>query len=147
MTLVEESPNPDDLQVIRDGLTAYNLQFATDAQYRSLNIFLRTVDGRVTGGLVGKTSWGWLYVSLLWVDEALRGTGYGSQMLEMAEEEALQRGCHHVYLDTHDFQAPGFYENQGYSLWGTLDNLPIGHKRYFYQKELASFRDAHAHTE
>ncbi len=132
----EESPIADDLQIIRDGLTAYNLQFVPDAQYQPLNIFLRAADGRVLGGLIGNTYWGWLYVSLFWLDENLRGGGNGAEMLAMAEQEALRRGCRQAHLDTLDFQAPVFYEKQGYNLWGTLDDLPSGHKRLFYQKEL-----------
>jgi len=132
----EESPSPDDIQIIRDGLTTYNLQYASDAQYKSLNIFLRAANGTVTGGLIGNTSWGWLYVYLFWVDENVRRNGYGGEMLAMAEQEALCRGCHHAHLDTLDFQSPLFYEKQGYTLWGVLDDHPSGHKRYFYQKEL-----------
>lgn len=133
---LEEVPSPDDIQIIRDGLTAYNLQFASDAQYKPLHLFLRAADGRVTGGLIGNTSWGWLYVYLFWVDEGVRRSGYGGEMLTMAEQEALRRGCHHAHLDTLDFQAPLFYEKHGYNLWGVLDDHPPGHKRYFYQKEL-----------
>ena len=59
-------------------------------------------------------------------------------MLAMAEQEALRRGCHHAHLDTLDFQAPAFYEKLGYTLWGTLEDLPLGHQRYFYQKELSA---------
>ena len=132
----EEFPSLDDIQIIRDGLTSYNLKFASDAQYKSLNIFLRAADGTVTGGLIGNTSWGWLYVSLFWVNETVTRSGYGGEMLEMAEQEALRRGCHHVHLDTLDFQSPLFYEKQGYTLWGELDDHPSGHKRSFYQKEL-----------
>jgi GNAT superfamily N-acetyltransferase len=134
----EESPDPNDLQIIRDGLTAYNLQFVPDAQYKPLNIFLRAADGRVLGGLVGNTYWDWLYISLFWLDESVRRGGYGREMLARAEKEALRRGCHHAHLDTLDFQAPAFYEKQGYSLWGTLNDLPVGHKRIFFWKELSA---------
>jgi len=138
---MEENPAPDDLQMIRDGLTDYNLHYVPDAQYQPLNIILRDVDGCVIGGLIGNTYWGWLYVSLFWLDESARRNGIGSRMLAMAEQEALRRGCHHAHLDTLDFQAPAFYEKRGYTLWGTLDDLPSDHKRYFYRKEL---RTAHA---
>lgn len=132
----EESPVSDDVQAICDGLTAYNLQFVPDANYQPLNIFLRGSDGHVFGGVIGNTYWGWLHVSLFWLDESVRGNGNGRKMLRLAEQEALRRGCQHVHLDTLDFQAPAFYEKQGYKLWGTLDNLPLGHQRLFYQKEL-----------
>ena len=133
---LEEASNPADVQAVEDGLLVYNLQFTSDPQYKPLNIFLRDADGKVRGGLIGNTYWGWLYVSLFWLDENARRDGNGRHMLAMAEEEARQRGCHHAHLDTHDFQAPAFYEKQGYTLWGRLDDLPPGHTRYFYWKEL-----------
>ncbi len=137
----EASPDPDDVQIIRDGLTAYNLQFVSDAQYQPLNIIIRDANDRVIGGLVGNTYWGWLYISLFWVAEHVRQSGNGSKMLAMAEEEAFRRGCRHVHLDTLDFQAPGFYEKHDYVSWGILDDLPIGHKRIFYRKELRDSND------
>jgi GNAT superfamily N-acetyltransferase len=133
---LDETPNSDDLQIIRDGLTAFNLQFVPDAQHKLLNIFLRASDGAVTGGLVGRTYWGWLYVSLFWLDESVCGRGFGKKMLHMAEEEALRRGCTRAHLDTLDFQALQFYEKQGYCVFGTLEDLPHGHKRHFLQKVL-----------
>jgi hypothetical protein len=39
-------------------------------------------------------------------------------------------------LDTFDFQARGFYERNGYELFGTLDDCPPGHKRYYLKKAL-----------
>jgi hypothetical protein len=52
-----------------------------------------------------------------------------------AEEEAIRRGCCHAYLDTFDFQAPGFYRKLGYSEWGVLEDFPPGHQRIFLKKD------------
>ena len=65
-----------------------------------------------------------------------RGQGVGSQLLAMAEQEAVARGCHSAYLDTFSFQALPFYQKQGYEVFGTLDNYPGEHKRYFLRKQL-----------
>ena len=50
--------------------------------------------GHVLGGAYGDTHYGWLYLSLLWVDEALRGQGWGTRLVELFEAEAVTRGCH-----------------------------------------------------
>jgi len=76
--------------------------------------------------------------SLAWfgVAEPLRRKGIGRKLLIKAEEFAGQNGCDHIYLDTFDFQARGFYEKNGYHVFGTIENYPIGHQRYYLIKKL-----------
>ncbi len=132
----EENANSADKQKIEDGLKAYNRRFVPADNFRELNIFVSDKNGEVLGGLLGATYWGWLYVSMLWLDESLRGEGLGTQLLTMAEIEAENRGCQHAHLDTMDFQALPFYQKLGYTVFGQLDDLPLGHTRYFLQKKL-----------
>ena len=56
----------------------------------------------------------------------------------MQQGEAIARadGCVGVWLDTYEFQARGFYEKLGFDLFGTLDDHPIGQKRFFLRKQL-----------
>ena len=65
-----------------------------------------------------------------------QGQGTGRRILIAAEEEALRRGCRYAWLDTFSFQARGFYEKLGYSVFGTLEDYPAGHSRYFLRKTL-----------
>ncbi len=78
----------------------------------------------------------WLFVELLFVPDALRGRGVGSDLMTRAETEALTRGCHSAWLDTFEFQARGFYERLGYTCFGELPNYPAGAARYFMKKAL-----------
>jgi len=41
--------------------------------------------------VIGSTYWGWLLVQFLWVDERIRGRGYGRLLLTTAEREAMRR--------------------------------------------------------
>jgi hypothetical protein len=47
-------------------------------------------------------------------------------------------GCRKSWLDTFSFQAPGFYEKNGYVVFGELSEYSPGHKRYFLRKRLHS---------
>lgn len=132
-----DAPDPADAQFVRAGLDAYNVMHTGPINWRPLAIFVRDAGGAIAGGLLGCTYWGWLTVDILWIADALRGQGYGSRLLAMAEDEALRRGCRHAHLDTMDFQALPFYLARGYRLWGELQDLPAGHTRHFLQKELA----------
>ena len=75
-----------------------------------------------------------LHVDLLFVPEDLRRTGIGRRIMIDAEEEAIRRGCRGAWLDTYSFQARGFYERLGYAMFGTIENYPPGHSRFFLKK-------------
>jgi len=135
---VTASPDPADVQVVHEGLDAYNAAQGAPMDWVPLAIFVRDGLGNIAGGLTGGTFWGWLYISRLWIEESLRGQDYGSRLLAEAEQEAMQRGCHHACLDTHDFQALPFYEKHGYTGYGELKDLPVGHTRYSLAKKLGS---------
>ena len=49
---IEDTPNPDDLKTVRDGLSHFNLQYTHDDSYTPISIFLRDANGTVTGGLL-----------------------------------------------------------------------------------------------
>jgi GNAT superfamily N-acetyltransferase len=133
---VQDDLDPEDVEVVFQGLRAFNAGHAGPSDRKRLAVFLRGPDGRVAGGLVGETAWRWLYVDAFWIDEALRGQGHGRAMLGAAEERARARGCANAYLDTFDFQALPFYRKEGYELFGTLEGFPPGHRRYFLKKAL-----------
>lgn len=81
-------------------LIAFNQAKTGRSDHRPLIIAINDAEGRVIGGLWGRTVYDWLFVELLFVPEALRGRGVGSKLMKRAEEEALTRGCHSAWLDT-----------------------------------------------
>ncbi len=135
---ITDTPDPGDVQFIENGLSAYNLRHAPPENYQRLVVTLRADDGTLYGGIIGNTWWSWLRIDVLWVDEAVRDQNWGTRLMQAAEAEAIRRGCHHVFLDTMSFQALPFYLKLGYTIFGQLDDLPVGHSRYFLQKELSS---------
>ena len=126
-------------EALRNGilgpLVAYNQAKTGRDDPRPLIIALDDREGRVIGGLWGRTAYDWLFVELLFVPEALRGRGVGSEIMRRAEAEALMRGCHSAWLDTFEFQARGFYERIGYTCFAELPDYPVG-SRYFMKKTL-----------
>ncbi|MER7406579.1 GNAT family N-acetyltransferase [Streptomyces sp. NPDC000070] len=94
-------------------------------------------DGALAGGLVGYTWATWLHVTYLWVDERHRGRGMGARLLSEAEHIASrERGCHAARLETWDFQAPRFYEKQGYEVVCVVPDYPPGITEYTLTKRL-----------
>jgi len=92
--------------------------------------------GELEAGACGYTWGGCCHVSHLWVCEALRGRGVGSELLAAVERHARQKHCRLVLLSSHSFQAPGFYARRGYAQVARVDDHPIGHANIFYAKRL-----------
>ena len=132
----DDKPEQSAWGIIGRGISDYNRQQAGDDKAQRLCFVLYAPDQEIVGGVVGATYWGWLYIDLLWVKDELRGRGYGHRLLTHAEEEARQRGAKHAYLDTFSFQAPDFYRQHGYQVFGELADFPPGHQRYFLTKQL-----------
>jgi len=131
-----EKPDDSAWGVIGGGIHHYNIQKAGDGQGKQVCFILYAPNQEIAGGLIGETHWGWFYINLLFVKDELRGRGYGHRLLILAEDEARKRGAKNVYLDTFSFQAPDFYKQHGYQIFGELKDFPAGHQRYFLTKQL-----------
>ncbi len=136
-----DTPDPASRDVLLKNLVAYNDAQAGPLGWRMLALLVRNDSGEVTGGLWARTAFGWLFVELLFIPEDRRGGGLGTTLMQRAEEEAVRRGCRHAWLDTFSFQARGFYEKLGYRVFGTLEDYPVGHSRFFMSKSLAAPAD------
>jgi GNAT superfamily N-acetyltransferase len=132
----DRQPRAEDTAFLNERLREYNVKCSEEDHHQPFAIYVRDTDGGIAGGLLGGTYWGWLHIDILWLREDLRGQGYGQRLIAAAEAEARARGCRHAHVDTHDFQAPGFYEKLGYTKCYVFEDLPPGHRRIFYKKDL-----------
>jgi GNAT superfamily N-acetyltransferase len=99
-----------------------------------INLRASDGDGGFLGGLCGVVLQRWLYVRLLAVTPQARTLGVGRALMAGAEAEARRRGLVGVYLDTYDFQAPGFYEKLGYREFGRLPAAGGAPLRIYFAK-------------
>ncbi len=88
-------------------------------------------------GILGEICWNWLEIHTLMIDEYLRGLGYGSKLLLEIEQIAINNDCDFIKVDTLSFQALDFYQNHGYEIYGTLDNVGRDYKHYYLKKDLS----------
>lgn len=112
-------------QRLSDELDRFN-EAATpqSAPQRELTIEVRDTADELAAGLSGWT-WGTSAgIAMVWVREDLRRTGLGQQLLAGAEDEARSRGCEQVYVSSFTFQAPGFYERNGYVEFARQPGIP-----------------------
>jgi GNAT superfamily N-acetyltransferase len=139
-----DTPDPRSRHAILAPLVRFNGQQAGRPEdHRPLAMLLSHPDtGEVIGGLWGETMYSHLHVDLLFIPEPLRRTGIGRRLMGDAEAEAILRGCGGAWLDTFSFQARGFYERLGYALFGTIEDYPPGHRRFFMKKDLSAAEGA-----
>jgi GNAT superfamily N-acetyltransferase len=133
---IPDDPSPADREAVLAPLRAYNVAQAGDPRIRPVAILVTAEDGTSAGGLWGRIGYDWLFVELLAVPEAARGTGLGRALMQQAEAIAREAGCVGIWLDTYEFQARGFYEKLGFTLFGTLPDHPVGQRRFFLMKRL-----------
>ena len=139
IALIEPSSSPNssataEETAIYKNLKKFNVSKAGDSNSKPLVLAMKDEKDEVVAGLIGKTSWEWLFVEALWVHESMRGQDVGTELLNFAEAEARNRGCKFAHLDTFEFQALGFYKKRGYEKFGELADYPKGYSRYFLRK-------------
>jgi len=102
-------------QRLSDELDAVNAAATSGtAAARELTVRLVDADDDLVAGVSGWT-WGVAAgIGMTWVRADARGKGVGERLLADFEAEARARGCTHVFVTSFTFQAPGFYEKQGY---------------------------------
>ena len=129
-----------ELKTLDQAITDFNIRVAPGlprAEIHRLDFSVKNENGELLGGIQAYwVNWGILHIELICVFEAYRHQGIASNLLKHAEKIAKQNKCHIAHLDTFDFQAKDFYLKRGYVIFGTLENAPKGHSRYYMKKEL-----------
>ena len=82
-------------------------------------------DGELSGGISG---WTWQEaagIAMTWIRADQRGNGLGRELIAEFERSAAERGARRVFVTSFTFQAPGFYERQGYREIFRWDGVPV----------------------
>jgi GNAT superfamily N-acetyltransferase len=122
-------------KAVLDGLIRYNNEKMGKQKYKRLAISLRE-GNEIVGGIVGEVWTAVLFIQFFWLEQGLRGTGFGRKLITAIEDEARRFGAKRSYLDTMSFQAPGFYRICGYREFGSIEGYPGGVTRHWFTKTL-----------
>jgi N-acetylglutamate synthase-like GNAT family acetyltransferase len=122
-------------QQLEDRLYAFN-QEATGHWGGADLAFAVEEDGVLVAGLSGYVWGGIAEVKQLWVREDRRGHGLGLALLNRAIAAARAHGCRFLFLSTHSFQAPAFYEGLGFERIATIADKPLGHAEHWMRLAL-----------
>ena len=96
------------------------------------------IDGRIAGILRWNLFWQSLpFLDLIFLDEAVRGQGWGTEMMAHWETNMASQGFDHVLLSTQeDETSKFFYEKLGYTLCGSFLPPDQDAQELMYRKEL-----------
>ena len=114
-------------------LGEYNERFVSSVEDLSC---LAEENGVCLGGINAFRIDQLLLIDRVWVADDQRGKGLGARLLAAVEEKGRAGGAKWAELNTFGFQAPGFYEKQGYRLMGKLEKAVGEYAHFFYQKAL-----------
>jgi len=129
--------SPEAFKALEDGLNAFNqAQLQGEILSEPLGLVVRNETGKIVGGISGRFYLDTLHISIVWVDEALRGQGLGKTLMERAEQEGRTKGARYASLSTLSWQARPFYESQGWKILGEMPVLGGAQKRFYMWKAL-----------
>ncbi|MFY9284525.1 MAG: GNAT family N-acetyltransferase [Miniphocaeibacter sp.] len=137
---IDLNGNSDDKEYIHEKIIEYNKKYLSDEDIEFINedfcFTIKDEKGEIFGGISGKTKRQILFIDFLWINENIRKKGFGVKLIEEVENFAIKKKCKMIMVDTFSFQAPDFYKNLGYMVYGELEDLPEGYNHYFLYKRI-----------
>ena len=131
-----ENPNPDEVQILTNGLKAYAKQMRGFDSLDFFALFIRDKSNAIVGGCNGGTLYGGLHIDGLWVSEGIRNNGWGTQLVESALTYGKEKGCNFATVNTMDWEALGFYQKLGFTVEFERRGFQKNSVFYFLRKGL-----------
>ncbi|SPX60420.1 GNAT family N-acetyltransferase [Legionella feeleii] len=125
----DANPKFEDIQRLNDGIMEQAKKKKGMKQLDFFAFFMRDEDGNIVGGCAGDNMYGGLFVGQLWVQEQLRGMGYGTKLMHSAEALARRSSCNFMAVNTFDWEALGFIRSLDF-MWSSNEKALIK-IRYF----------------
>jgi GNAT superfamily N-acetyltransferase len=137
--LAIKEPSIEEKAYLENSINHFNVHLTGIPFSGEIAVLAYDEQDRIIGGANG-FQWGDSFsIEFLWLEEQWRGQDIGTQIMRAIEQQAQQRGCTQLYLDTYSFQAIGFYQKLGYTVVGKLENFPTPYTHYFLKKDLSGY--------
>lgn len=112
--------------------------FETPLEKNAEDITIGAYDGKkLIGGIIARKEYQNIHVSMLAVKDDYRSRNVGSQLLIEVEKIARESDVINLTLTTKSYQAVEFYKKTGFTVYATLEDMPIkGVTKYYFNKRL-----------
>ncbi len=138
MVDIQQQAVTEDLnQRVFEGFSQYATAIVGRPGIEAPIAFVATDENTFVGVVVVAVIWGALRVKYLYIEEAYRGKGIGSQLMERAHAFGRERGCSFAFVETINYLAPTFYQKLGYQIDFTREGYAEGGSFHYLQKKLS----------
>lgn len=137
----EAEPTHENIQILYDGLKQHMLAKRNLKPISFFGYFIKDENDNIVGGCNGCILYGCLVVDTLWVSESLRGQGYGTKLMQLAENTAIENACRFMTVNTMDWEALDFYKKLGFYLEFERNGFDQDSIFYFLRKEIKTPTD------
>ena len=110
----EKNPTKEDTNFLWQKITEIAIKTQGHKQHESFAFFMRDENNQIKAGCNGFIFYGCLYVDQLWVDDSFRKKGYGTQLMQLAENLAKEKKCLFMAVNTMHWEALDFYKKLGF---------------------------------
>lgn len=121
-------------KILHDKILQFNFE-KSGFNAKLFTILVRDDMNNIVGGLKGYCYGNSSFIDILFLDEGVRGNGFGTQLMQLAEQEAKKNDCDFIHLDTFSFQALPFYQKLGYTIFAELE-YKSDVKRFYLKKNI-----------
>lgn len=112
--------------------------FEKDIEKKTEEIAIGAYAGeKIIGGIVARKEYQNIHISLLVVKDDYRGQQVGSRLVLEIEKIARGSDIINLTLTTKSYQAVDFYKKLGFTIYATLEDMPMkGVKKYYFNKKI-----------
>ncbi|UJF16620.1 GNAT family N-acetyltransferase [Jeotgalibaca sp. MA1X17-3] len=112
--------------------------FEKELEKKEEKISIGAYDGEnLIGGIVAVKAFQRIHIELLAISNEYRGQNIGSKLLSEVENIARELDIINLTLTTRSYQAEDFYKKNGFTKYGTLEDMPVrGINTYYFNKRL-----------
>jgi GNAT superfamily N-acetyltransferase len=142
ITLVEREMTEAEFSRMNAGFVEHSMEHGNPARPSQRYTFV-VMDGEFFVGCASgltNDNGQWLILTNLFIEQPYRGQGVGATVLAKLEEKASALGVRNVWRWTAAYEAPEFYQRQGYAVLSELEQwYPSGHSQVGLHKALEPY--------
>ncbi len=122
---------------IYDGFSRHAIAMTgQDEKFDPVTFVASDEQGSFAGAVVAELFWGALHIKYVYVEDAFRGRGIASRLMDSALSYGRDNQCPFAFVETMSFQALGFYQKMGFELEFTRPGYKHDTSFHYLRKEL-----------